>query len=116
DLRSHRLLPCGVRQRHRLEPPQHDDCLLAARARSACERNASFLDGVTGYRVDKLGTLAPAALVGVRAARMKAATRRRREGVGHFARYGGARLAGALDSRDDLEQHAGIGMARMREQ
>src|SRR5207247_826364 len=107
DLRSHGLLPRGLRQRHRLEPPQHDDRLLAAPARSARERDASFLDGVTGHRVDELGALAPAALVGVRAARMEAAARRRRERVGHFARPGGARLAGALDLRDGLEQHAG---------
>src|SRR5438477_372030 len=110
DLRSHRLLPRGLRPRHRLEPPQHDDRLLAAPARSARERNAPFLDGVTGHRVDELGALAPAALVGVRAARMEAAPRQRRERVGHFARHGGARLAGALDLRDGLEQHARIGM------
>jgi len=65
---------------------------------------------VTGYRVEELGALAPAALVGVRATRMKAATRRRRERVGHLARHGDARLAGALDSRNGLEQHARLGM------
>src|SRR6267378_1181871 len=55
--------------------------------------NASFLDGVAGDVVDHCGYLGAAALVGMRAARMEGAARRRREGVGHFARDRRARLA-----------------------
>ncbi len=81
---------------------------------------APFLDGVAGdcagARPEERRPLRAAARIGVRAARVKRTAGGRRERVGHFARHRRSRLAGHLEVRDRVHQHARVGMPRGGEQ
>src|SRR3546814_4673438 len=59
--------------------------------------------------------LAPAALVGERAARVEMATAGRRDRARHIARQRRARAAGHLEIGNGIQQHTGIGMPRAAE-
>ena len=51
DLRSHRLLPCRLPQRHRLEPAQHDDRAVAADEPLAADAEPAARSVTTGRQL-----------------------------------------------------------------
>ena len=72
---------------------------------------ATFDDRVAGDAVDECRHFTPAALVGMRAARVEGAALGRGERVRHLAAHGGARAAAHAQIRYRVQQHARVRMA-----
>src|SRR5579864_5513033 len=93
---------------------------MKLKSRNGAESNPTLLNGVAGHRGlagrDHARRFDAAALTGMRAARVERTAFGRIQWIRYFALDLPAPLAVRIELRHGVEQHAGIGMARLGKQ